>query len=164
MKIPQVSLLCIILGIVGCSSTAKTHHQRLERICRVHDEIAEIARELQDIQQIMLYVGRIRDNPIADRALDVAISIHGEPDVAEKQFAENMTIAEIEKISASAAELLKRMATLEAISRKEKAKAIDESYAIHALESRYKFCEQLISRCLVAVCAVAAFLFLRKIF
>jgi hypothetical protein len=33
----------------------------------------------------MLYVGRIRDSPLADDALDVAIAIHGQPDDTEKR-------------------------------------------------------------------------------
>jgi predicted nucleotidyltransferase len=161
-KFAKIFFLCLAIAATGCNSIAKTHHQRLERISRAHDEIANISKKLQDIEQIMLYIGRVRDSPLADAALDVAISIHGEPDDSEKQFAEKITADAVEAVSASVLKLKKRKAALELISQKDRQEAIDESYALHAMESRYKFFEGLMSNCAMAVCAIVAIFMLKK--
>ncbi|MDR1401732.1 MAG: hypothetical protein LBI81_02120 [Puniceicoccales bacterium] len=148
----------------GCSSLAKTHQARLERIYRVHGEIAEIAKKLQDIEQIMLYVGRIKDSPLADAALNVAIAIHGEPDEAEKKYAETITLESIEAIGEEVVDLLKLRSKLETISLREKQKSISDAHAIYAIEIRYKFFEKLMLKCAVVVCAVVAIFFLKKFF
>ncbi|MDR1413385.1 MAG: hypothetical protein LBI56_00375 [Puniceicoccales bacterium] len=157
-----VSLIFICCG--GCNSIAKMHHSRLERIYRIHGEIAEISKQLQDIEQIMLYVGRIKDTPLADAALDVAIAIQGEPDESEKRYAESITLESLEPIKLQVIDLVNLRSKLELISLKENQKAIDDSYAIRAIESRYQFLEKLIFKCAAGVCIVVAIFFLKKIF
>jgi hypothetical protein len=146
----------------GCESVAKAHLQRLERIYHTGNEIIEISKNLQDIEQMMLYVGRIKDSPMADAALDVAIAIHGEPDDTERKYAENMTMDSLEAVKIHAMDLVKKRANLEMITAKEKQKSIGESYSFYSLESRYKFLQRLVTNCSMVVCAVVAIFFLRR--
>jgi hypothetical protein len=143
---------------------AKTHHSRLERIYHAHDEIVEISKKLQDIEQMMLYAGRIKDSPLADAALDVAIAIHGEPDEAEKKYAESITFDSLKVIEKQVISLIKRRANLEALANKERRKVIDEAYAIHAMETRYKLFKEIVFNCSAVICVAVAIFFLRKIF
>jgi tellurite resistance protein len=156
-------LACAVVA-VGCGSVAKSHHSRLERVYRTHDEIAEISKKLQDIEQIMLYVGRINGGPLANAALDIAIAIHGEPDATEKKYAENITAAEIETLGKYAMELVGKRTYLETISAREKSKLLDEAYSIHGMESRYKLLETITNGCAMALCVAVAFFLLKKFF
>jgi hypothetical protein len=154
----------ITLAIFGCGSVSKMHHARLERIYRTQDMAEEISKKLQDIEQIMLYVGRIKDGALANMALDVAIAIHGDPDSVEKKYAENITADEIDAMKSNVAVLLKQKAHLEAISSKEKRIAMDEAYSIRGIENRYNFLEAIVTNCTVAIGITAALFFLKKFF
>jgi predicted nucleotidyltransferase len=149
---------------MGCASMARMHHERLERIHRTHDEVIEISKKLEDIEQMMLYIGRIRVGALANAALDVAIFINGEPDDDEKKYAESITIEAIQSLKIHAAKLMKRQEKLRAIFREDERKAIDESYAIHAMESRHQFIEKIFTNCLVATCIVGTIFFLKRFF
>ncbi|MDR1432964.1 MAG: hypothetical protein LBI61_01310 [Puniceicoccales bacterium] len=148
----------------GCRSIAKAHHSRLDKISRTRGEIAEISEKLRDIEQVMLYVGRIKTGDVANAALDVAIAIHGGPDEAEKKYAQVVTLEEIEVMRTQVVKLARRRANLEALSCKETKRAIDEAYSIHAMESRYEFLERLVSNCVIATCIAIAVLLLRRVF
>lgn len=143
----------------------KPHRERLERIYRAHDGIVGISKKLQDIEQTMLYVGRIKDGPLADAALDVAIAIHGEPDDFEKKYAENITMESIASAKVYAIDLVKQKAALESFARKEKKKTIEETHAMYAQEIQYNFLKRIASTCTVAViCVIAAYFFTRRFF
>ncbi|MDR1457723.1 MAG: hypothetical protein LBI47_02665 [Puniceicoccales bacterium] len=160
-------LVCsaVLINLCGCNSIVKPHRERLERIYRAHDGIVGISKKLQDIEQTMLYVGRIKDGPLADAALDVAIAIHGEPDNFEKKYAENITMESIASTKVYAIDLVKQKTALEAFARKEKKKAIEETHAMYAQEVQYNFLKRLVSTCTVAVvCAIVAYFFTRRLF
>jgi hypothetical protein len=133
-------------------------------LCRAGDEIARISKKLQDIEQIMLYVGRIKDSPLADAALDVAIAIHGAPDEAEKRHADAITIDDIEAAGALAVDLLKRRARLEEISATERKKAMDESFSLYAMETKYGTLRRFTAGCSLLLGLAVAFLLMRKFF
>ncbi|MDR1595609.1 MAG: hypothetical protein LBR91_01635 [Puniceicoccales bacterium] len=162
IKIFILSLLWIF-ACIGCNSITKIHHSTLERMYQVQDEIAEISKKMQDIEQIMLYVGRVRDGPLADAALDVAIAIHGEPDEMEKRYAENITVAEIETLRAQVASLANRRAQLEAISAGGRRRVMNEAYSMHGIESRYKLLETIVGNCAMAVCVTVVIFVIRKL-
>jgi hypothetical protein len=124
-----------------------------------------ISKKLQDIEQTMLYVGRIKDGPLANAALDVAIAIHGEPDDFEKRYAENITMESIASIKVYAVDLVKQKAALESLAHKEKKKSIEETHAMYAQEIQYNFLKQLVSVGVIAVvCIIVAYFFARKFF
>jgi hypothetical protein len=154
-----------LIGLCGCNSIVQPHRERLERIYRVHDGILGISKKLQDIEQTMLYVGRIKDGPLADAALDVAIAIHGEPDAFEKRYAENITMESIASTKIYAIDLVKQRAALESFAHKEKKKSIEETHAMYAQEIQYNFLKRLVSTCTITVvCVIAAYFFARKFF
>ncbi|MDR2603555.1 MAG: hypothetical protein LBC11_03280 [Puniceicoccales bacterium] len=61
-------LATLCLSTAGCSSLAHSHRQQLEKVYGAHDEIVKISSQLQDIQQVMLYAGRVNDSPISSMA------------------------------------------------------------------------------------------------
>jgi hypothetical protein len=149
--------LCLLAG--GCSSLAHSHRQHLEKVYHAHEEIVSISSQLQDIQQVMLYAGRVNDSPISSMALDVAIAIQGEPDDAEKAYASTITKAAIGKEMVRAKKLLKRKQQLISSIDGQKDTIARDISSIASLESKY----QLISKTLAkfAIFAVfAIFLFL----
>ncbi|MDR2603592.1 MAG: hypothetical protein LBC11_03485 [Puniceicoccales bacterium] len=155
----------VLINLCGCNSIVKPHRERLERIYRAHDGIAGISKKLQDIEQTMLYVGRIKDGPLADAALDVAIAIHGEPDDFEKKYAENITMESIASTKVYAIDLVKQKEALESFARKEKKKAIEETHAMYAQEIQYNFLKRLASIGVVTVvCIIVAYFFIGRFF
>jgi hypothetical protein len=154
----------ILVAMGGCNSIAKNHQERLEKIYLVRDRIDAISRELQDMVQIMLHVGRFRDSPLADNALDVAIAIEGEPDELEKKHAQNITADEIEHMKTHAQDLMRQRSSLEITASREKQKIIGEAQSMRALESRYKFFEKLFSNCALGFGIAAAIFIFRRLF
>ncbi|MDR0741851.1 MAG: hypothetical protein LBE98_00085 [Puniceicoccales bacterium] len=153
----------VLINLCGCNSIVKPHVERLERIYRTHDGIMGISKKLQDIEQTMLYVGRIKDGPLADAALDVAIAIHGEPDDFEKRYAENITMESIASTKIYAMNLVKQRTALESFAHKEKKKTIKEAHTMYVQEIQYNFLKQLVSTGVIAVvCIVVAYIFMRK--
>ncbi|MDR2779192.1 MAG: hypothetical protein LBB16_02800 [Puniceicoccales bacterium] len=150
-----------MMSLCGCNSIARTHHERLERIYHTQNEIIEISKKLQDIEQTMLYVGRIKDGALANAALDIAIAIHGEPDDFEKKYAERVTMESIATTKVYAMDLVKQRAVLESLARKEKKKTMEEAYAMYAQEIRHNFLKQLVSMCTIAVVCFLVILFLK---
>jgi hypothetical protein len=161
---PPFAILIAAIVLCGCHSVAKTHHGRLERIWRVGDEIAEISERLRDIEQTMLYVGRIRDVPLADAALDVAIAIHGAPDDAEKRHAETITAEDIKNTGVAVADLLRKRAHLEEISAAERRKATDESLSLYAMESKYQSLQRLVFGVSLAIGVAVVLCCVRRFF
>ncbi|MDR2628403.1 MAG: hypothetical protein LBC30_00135 [Puniceicoccales bacterium] len=167
LKKALLPLVCyvVLIGLCGCNSMVKPHRERLERIYRAHDGILGISKKLQDIEQTMLYVGRIKDGPLADAALDVAIAIHGEPDDFEKRYAENITMESIASTKIYAMDLVKQREALKSFVHKEKKKSIEETQAMYAQEIRYGFLKQLLSTCVVTViCIIVVCFFTKKFF
>jgi hypothetical protein len=122
-------------------------------VYKAHGEIGTISSQLQDIQQVMLYAGRVNDSPIADMALDVAIAIQGEPDDGEKAYAANITKDRLKHEMARANKLLKRKRKLvSSIDGKKNTIARDIS-SIASMESKY----ELISRSLAKIAIFASF-------
>jgi hypothetical protein len=155
-----LGVLCTAAG--GCNSIVDSHRLRLEKIYRAHDEIATISSQLQDIEQVMLYAGRIKDPPIATLALDVAIAIHGEPDEAEKVYASNITTPMIEREMARVEKLLKRKNFLVGAISSEKNNIPKDLSALSSLETKYLFFSKLFTRGAIALgVLLSLFLFLK---
>jgi hypothetical protein len=146
-----VTALCLLAA--GCSSLSDSHRRRLEMVYDAHDEIVDISSQLQDIEQVMLYAGRVNDSPIADMALDVAIAIQGEPDDREKTYASTITKDMLKKEMARANKLLKRKHHLISVIDGQKDTIAKDISSIASLESRYN----LISRSLAKVAIFALF-------
>ncbi|MDR2776866.1 MAG: hypothetical protein LBB17_02375 [Puniceicoccales bacterium] len=163
--LPPLICSLALINLCGCNSIVKPHMERLERIYRAYDGITGISKKLQDIEQTMLYVGRIKDGPLADAALDVAIAIHGEPDDFEKRYAENITMESIASTKIYAVDLVKQKTALESLVHKEKKKAIEEAHTMYVQEIQYSFLKQLVSTCGIAmICIIVAHIFTRKFF
>ncbi|MDR3144559.1 MAG: hypothetical protein LBT64_03630 [Puniceicoccales bacterium] len=156
--------LVICAAICGCSSAARNHQERLERIYTTCDRISEISDELQDIEQMMLCVGRIRDSPLADDALDVALAIHGEPDELEKARAKNISADEIRSIKMHAMDLVKQKSALEFAASRERRRVMGEARAMEALEIRHRFFEKLVSNCAIGFGVITAIFIFRRFF
>jgi hypothetical protein len=142
-----LAVLC--LSAIGCSSLAYSHRQHLEKLYHAHGEIVKISSQLQDIQQVMLYAGRVNDSPIADMALDVA----------EKAYASTITKDTIGKEMVRAKKLIKRKQQLISSIDDQKDTIAKDISSIANLETKY----QLVSKTLAkfAIFAVfAIFLFL----
>jgi hypothetical protein len=137
-------LICLSLG--GCNSIVKPHQRRIERLLSSHEEIVDVSKRLNSIERVMLYVGRIRDSPLADDALDVAIAIHGQPDDTEKTYAQNITSQQIEREKSRAFSLIARRRQLKTTIDMEKIKLSDDITQLSNLEGKYSFASKLISR------------------
>jgi hypothetical protein len=149
--------LCLLAG--GCSSLAHSHRLRLEKVYNAHDEIVNISSQLRDMEQVMLYAGRVNDSPIADMALDVAIAIQGEPDDSEKVFASNLTNAAISKEMARANKLLKRKQQLIHIIDGQRDTILNDISSIASLETKYQLISKTLAKCAIfAVFAIFFFL------
>jgi hypothetical protein len=146
-----VTALCLLTA--GCSSLSDSHRRHLEMVYNAHDEMVDISSKLQDIQQVMLYAGRVNDSPIADMAFDVAIAIQGEPDDTEKAYATTITKDMLKKEMARANKLLKRKQHLISTIDSQKNAIARDISSIASLESRYN----LISRSLAKVAIFAIF-------
>jgi hypothetical protein len=159
-----IIIFAAIAAIGGCHSVAETHHSRLQRLHRTHGEICEISAQLRDIEQIMLYVGRVRESPLADAALDVAIAIEGEPDELERRYAETVTMDEIGATGARALKLVKQLRAMEALSVDDRMKAVAEAQSIRTMEGEYKLLKRLISGFTAAIGAAAIIFIAIKFF
>jgi hypothetical protein len=149
--------LCLSAG--GCSSLAHSHRLHLEKLYHAHGEIVKISSQLQDIQQVMLYAGRVNDSPISSMALDVAIAIQGEPDEAEKAYASTITKAAIGKEMARAKKLIKRKQQLISIIDGQKDTIAKDISSIVSLESKYQLVSKSLTKCAIFA-TFAIFLFL----
>jgi ParB-like chromosome segregation protein Spo0J len=116
-----------------------------------HEEIVTISSQLQDMQQVMLYAGRVNDSPLADMALDVAIAIQGEPDDKEKTYAANIIKDLLKKDMARADKLLRRKQKLISAIDAQKDTIAKDISSIASLETKY----ELISKSLPKVAIVA---------
>jgi hypothetical protein len=155
--------LCLLAG--GCSSLAHSHRQRLEKVYHAHEEIVKVSSQLQDIQQVMLYAGRVNDSPIADMALDVAIAIQGEPDDREKLFAANITKDIIGKEMVRAKKLLKRKQQLIHVIDNQKDTIAKDISSIATLETKYHLVSKTIARFTIfASFAICCFLVISRWF
>jgi hypothetical protein len=62
---------------------------------------------LHDLSQIFLYAGRMRQDAVADLALDEALRIAGTPEDSEKQLALVLSAADVRSRGARAQQLLR---------------------------------------------------------
>jgi hypothetical protein len=122
-----------------------------------HGEIVAISSQLQDIQQVMLYAGRVNDSPIAHMALDVAIAIQGEPDDKEKAYATTITKDLLRKEMGRADKLLKRKQKLIATIDSQKNAIAKDISSIASLETKYSLISKALAK--VAVFSLVAIFF-----
>ncbi|MDR0742713.1 MAG: hypothetical protein LBE98_04610 [Puniceicoccales bacterium] len=155
--VPLIVTLC--LSTAGCSSLSDSHRRRLEMVYSAHEEIVEISSQLQNIQQVMLYAGRVNDFPIADMALDAAIAIQGEPDDGEKAYASNITKRIIGKEMVRANKLLRRKQHLISPIEGQKDTIAKDISSIARMEAKYDLVSKTLAKCAIYV-LFAIFFFL----
>ena len=157
--------LLLLLAAAGCSTSASIsgeHRRRLEDLHAARQSISLINNELQDIEQVMLYAGRLHSGPLADAALDIAIAIHGEPDDQEKLYAQNITIPLIHKDKARALSLIARRNALQASIDRMHISIGSDLTKLAKLEGKYEHASKLISTCILAgSAAILIFLVLK---
>ena len=100
-------VLAILLCICGCSSVGADAIKKAHQIVSCRAQIAKINRELQDLTQVFLYAGRMRDDDVGKLALDAALEIVGQPEDCEKALAMALTHSDVRKRSCRAADLLR---------------------------------------------------------
>ena len=149
LRISGILLLPMLL--VGCTSIGKTHQRSLMSLYSASDELAVVSERLSRIERVMLYAGRLYDSPLADDALDVAIMIHGEPDISEKTYAENITPEIISHERGRVLQLINQKQKLSAIISENRAKLIDEATEINQLEGKYNFLYKMVITCVVGI-------------
>jgi hypothetical protein len=148
----------------GCSSIVSTHRRRIEKICDANSELADISSALDDIAQTLLYAGRIHDPPLADLALDVAITIHGEPDDLEKAYAQTITPELIKKDMSSVKKLLVKRDSLTSFISSENKKLDSDIVALAKIETKYAILRGLIWKCAIAGGVMLIFLCIKLFF
>ena len=151
-----LAAVLFLLG-TGCSSLSDSHRRHLEKVYGAHGEIVAISSQLQDIQQVMLYAGRVHDSPIADMALDVAIAIQGEPDDKEKAYATTITEDLLRKEMVRADKLLRRKQKLISAIDAQKDTIARDITSVARLETKYELISKALAR--VAVFALVAIFF-----
>ena len=157
-----VTLVAVLFLLgTGCSSLSDSHRRHMATVYDAHGEIVAISSQLQDIQQVMLYAGRVNDSPIADLALDIAIAIQGEPDDKEKAYASTITEDLIRKEMERANKLLKRKLKLIATIDSQKNAIARDITSVTRLETKYSLISQSLAK--VAVFAIFALFFLLAI-
>jgi hypothetical protein len=143
-----------ILGRLRDEFPAEIHGAR--------QSISLINNELRDIEQVMLYAGRLHSGTLAEAALDVAIAIHGEPDDAEKLYAQNITIPLFRKDKARAMHRLDRSTSLQSAIDRLQASIGADLTKLTKLEGKYEYASKLISTCIfTAAGAILIFLTLK---
>jgi hypothetical protein len=122
-------------------------------------KILAINRELQDINQVMLHCARIHSGALADTAIDVLTAIHGQPDDAEKIYAQNITMDLIGKDKARAIKLLSQRAALKSTIDSSRSCINQDLARITKLEAKYEYASKLITACSIGA-AILLFAFL----
>jgi hypothetical protein len=69
--------------------------------------LVAVNRELRDLSQVFLYAGRMRQDDVADLALDAALLIVGEPEEGEKQLALALSAKDVHRREERAKRLLR---------------------------------------------------------
>jgi hypothetical protein len=126
----------------------------VENIRATRQSILAINGELRDIEQVMLYSATIHSGELADAALDLALAIHGDPDVQEKLYAENITIPMIRRDKARALSLIARRDALKSSIDRQQINIDGDLAKLSNLEGRYEYASKLISSCLFAGSAI----------
>jgi hypothetical protein len=104
----------------------------------------DIAENLRNIEQTMLYVARVRDGPLANAAIDVLIAIHGEPDDLEKSYADGMTLKTIAEERKRAATLVSRRDKLRIFMATERQNISSDIPSLQRLETKYDIISSII--------------------
>jgi hypothetical protein len=110
-----------------------------------------ISAQIQDIAQIMLYAARVHSGELANAALDVAMSIHGQPDDREKAYAQSITAEQIRADGERASRLLAQRDALHCSIDSARSHISNDLANLHAIEAKDDFASKLISSCLLGV-------------
>ena len=160
--------MLLLLGIsaatilTGCSSLAGSHRQRVDALYSARAKILAINRELQDMEQIMLHCIRIHSGALAHAAMDVLTAIHGQPDDAEKIYAQNITADLLAKDKARAIKLLTQRAALKSTIDGSRSHINADIAKLTKLEAKYEYASKLITACSIgAALLIFAFLALK---
>jgi hypothetical protein len=127
-------------------------------------DILEINAQLCDIEQVMIYSARVHNGTLADAALDLILTIRGQPDDAEKLYAYNITMDLINQEKDRAMALLDRRDALKHMVEREQINIDNDLAKLEKIEGKYEYASSLISSCIIAggtiIIAILVFKFL----
>ena len=104
------------------------------------------------------------DSPLADQALDVAIMIHGEPNVSETACAENITPEIISHEKRNVIELISKKKRLESAITNSRIKLFDDAAVISKMEEKYNFLHQLFFICIIVTFTILGKIIIFRLF
>jgi hypothetical protein len=132
-------MILLLALVTGCSSSVTSHGNRIHDLYAARDDILALFAQIRDIAQIMLYAGRIHSGELAPAALDVAISIHDQPDDREKAYGQSITLEQFRADGERVSRLLAQRDRLHRSIDSSRARVADDLAHMHALETKYDF-------------------------
>lgn len=103
----ELFLLALCLLGSGCASPEDAIARESHRLATERARLAAVNRELRDLSQVFLYAGHMRQDDVANLALNAALRIVGEPEEGEKQLAMALTAQDVRRRRERAERLLR---------------------------------------------------------